>query len=155
MLEPALDAILRSVPGWADAEFEVEPLEGGITNRNYVVTVGGSRYVLRVPGHDTALLGIDRANEHRAALVAAEAGVGPEVVAFLPQSGCFVTRFVQGAHVPMAELRSGDALDLVVASVRAAARESPDPLDVPGVPHRRALPRHRGGARHARAARLR
>ncbi|HEX7248029.1 MAG TPA: choline kinase family protein [Actinomycetota bacterium] len=118
MLEPALDAILRSVPGWADAEFQVEPLEGGITNRNYVVTVGDSRYVLRVPGHDTALLGIDRANEHRAAVVAADAGVGPEVVAFLPESGCFVSRFVAGAHVPVDELRSGDALELVVASVR-------------------------------------
>lgn len=131
MLEPALDAILRSVPGWADAEFEVEPLEGGITNRNYVVTVGGARYVLRVPGHDTALLGIDRANEHRAAVVAAEAGVGPEVVAFLPQSGCFVTRFVQGAHVPVAELRSGDALDLVVASVRLLHASSPIPSTFP------------------------
>ena len=69
MLEPALDAILRSVPGWADAEFDVVPLEGGITNRNYVVTVGGVRYVLRMPGRDTELLGIDRANEHRAAVV--------------------------------------------------------------------------------------
>ncbi|CAN5708224.1 hypothetical protein BH18ACT17_BH18ACT17_11190 [soil metagenome] len=84
MLEPALDAILRSVPGWADDEFDVVPLEGRLTNRNYVVTVAGTRYVLRVPGHDTELLGIDRANEHRAAVVAAESGVGPEVVAFRP-----------------------------------------------------------------------
>ena len=53
--------------------------------------------MLRVPGDDTALLGIDRANEYRAASVAADAGVGPEVVAFLPDTGCFVTRFVEGA----------------------------------------------------------
>ena len=131
MLEPALDAILRSVPGWADAEFLVAPLEGGITNRNYVVTVGESRYVLRVPGHDTALLGIDRANEHRAAVVAADAGVGPEVVAFLPDSGCFVSRFVEGVHVPQAELGSGDALALVVASLRALHACPPIPSTFP------------------------
>ncbi len=83
MLEPALEAILRSVPGWVEAEFEVEPLGGGITNRNYVVTVDGSRYALRVPGHDTALLGIDRANEHRAAVVAAAVGARPEVCELL------------------------------------------------------------------------
>ena len=131
MLEPALDAILRSVPGWTDAEFDVVPLEGGITNRNYVVTVDGSRYVLRVPGHDTGLLGIDRANEHRAAVVAADAGVGPEVVAFLPESGCFVSRFVEGAHVPEEELRSGDALGLVVASVRLLHACPPIPSTFP------------------------
>ena len=64
MSDPLLDrAIARSVPGWERADFEVEPLEGGITNRNYVVTVDGDRFVLRVPGADTELLGIDRANE--------------------------------------------------------------------------------------------
>lgn len=131
MLEPALDAILRSVPGWARAEFDVVPLEGGITNRNYVVTVEGSRYVLRVPGRDTALLGIDRANEHRAAVVAADAGVGPDVVAFLPESGCFVSRFVEGAHVPEEQLRSGDALGLVVASVRLLHACPPIPSTFP------------------------
>lgn len=131
MLEPALDAILRSVPGWADAEFDVVPLEGGITNRNYVVTVDGSRYVLRVPGHDTALLGIDRANEHRAAVAAADAGVGPEVVAFLPDGGCFVSRFVDGAHIPQDELSTGDALELVVTSLRALHACPPIPSTFP------------------------
>ncbi len=131
VLEPAVDAILRSVPGWAEAEFEVVPLEGGITNRNYVVTVDGSRHVLRVPGRDTALLGIDRANEHRAAVVAADAGVGPEVVAFLPDSGCFVSRFVEGAHVPEEELRTGDALELVVTSVRRLHACPPIPSTFP------------------------
>ncbi len=38
-----------------------EPLSGGITNRNYRATLGGTDYVIRVPGKDTSLLGIDRA----------------------------------------------------------------------------------------------
>ena len=33
MLAPELDGIVRSVPGWRDTEFDVEPSEGGITNR--------------------------------------------------------------------------------------------------------------------------
>ncbi len=143
MLEPALDAILRSVPGWAEAEFDVVPLDGGITNRNYVVTVGGVRYVLRVPGRDTELLGIDRANEHRAAVVAADAGVGPEVVAFLADSGCFVSRFVEGAHVPEEELRVGDVLESVVASVRLLHSCPPIPSTFPVF---RIVERYRGTA---------
>ena len=116
--DPELDAILRSVPGWADAELAVEPLDGGITNRNYVVRTDGQAYVLRVPGRDTELLGIDRANELRAARVAADAGVGPEVVAFLPELGSFVSRFVPGAHIPMADLRVPEVLESVVTSLR-------------------------------------
>jgi thiamine kinase-like enzyme len=120
-------AIIRSVPGWEHGDLEVEPLEGGITNRNYVVTRGGERFVLRVPGRDTELLGIDRANEGRAATLAAEAGVGPEVVALLPDSGCFVARFVEGAHVPMADLRRDDVLGSVVRSLRVFHACAPIP----------------------------
>jgi thiamine kinase-like enzyme len=118
MTDDAVWAIARSVPGWAQGDLDIVPLEGGITNRNFVVTRGGERFVLRVPGRDTELLGIDRANEARAATLAAEAGVGPPVVAFLPESGCFVARFVDGAHIPTADLRKDDVLGSVVRSLR-------------------------------------
>ncbi len=36
------------------------PLDGGITNRNYRVRFGERDCMLRLPGKDTALLGIDR-----------------------------------------------------------------------------------------------
>ena len=127
MSDDAVWAIARSVPGWQAGNLEIQPLEGGITNRNFVVTREGQRYVLRVPGRDTELLGIDRANEARAATLAAEAGVGPEVVAFLPDSGCFVARFVEGAHIPAADLRRDDILGSVVRSVRAFHACAPVP----------------------------
>ena len=40
------------------------------------------------------------------------------MVAFLPDSGCFVARFVEGEHVPTADLRSDDVLGSVVRSLR-------------------------------------
>ena len=132
MSDPQIEEICRRVPGWADRGLAVEPLEGGITNRNYVVSVDGERFVLRIPGADTELLGIDRENEHRAATVAAEAGVGPEVVAFLPDAGnVFVTRFVEGAHIPEADLRREDVLGAVVTSVRALHGCPPIPAAFP------------------------
>jgi thiamine kinase-like enzyme len=118
MSDDAVWAIARSVPGWERGELEIEPLAGGITNRNFVVTREGDRFVLRVPGKDTELLGIDRANEARAASLAADVGVGPPVVAFLPESGCFVARFVNGDHIPVEDLRRDEVLGSVVRSVR-------------------------------------
>src|SRR5437016_2182587 len=94
--DPRLAAAIRSLPGWADApDLHVEPLGGGITNHNFLVRANGERFVARLAGKDTELLGIDRAAEHAAAVAANTAGVGPEVVAFLPELGCLVTRFVE------------------------------------------------------------
>lgn len=79
---------------WPGRATEVEPLGGGITNRNFKVTVDGEAFVLRIGGRDTALLGIDRDAEHAASIVAAGLGIGPEVTAY--SAGCLVTRFLVG-----------------------------------------------------------
>jgi thiamine kinase-like enzyme len=93
---------------WPDRELELEPLGGGITNHNFVVRMDGEAYVLRIAGADTELLGIDRAAEHAAARIAAELGVGPEVVDFV--EGSLITRFVEGGVVALEELRRPEAL---------------------------------------------
>ena len=74
-------------------------LGGGITNRNFKVSVDDAIYVLRVGGKDTELLGIDRRAEHEASLAAAAVGVGPEVVAFIEPEGFLVTRYIEGEVV--------------------------------------------------------
>ncbi len=71
---------------------EPRELDGGITNRNFRVRLGDEDYVVRRPGKDTALLGIDRDAERIANEAAATLGIAPAVVATL--DGCLVTRFV-------------------------------------------------------------
>jgi thiamine kinase-like enzyme len=80
-----------------------EPLSGGITNRNYLVRLGGGEYVLRRHGKDTGLLGIDRDAERRAGEAAAGLGIAPEVVAAIP--GGLVTRYVPCSELTPEELR--------------------------------------------------
>jgi thiamine kinase-like enzyme len=81
---------------WPAGVEAVEPLGGGITNRNFKVRADGEEFVLRVGGKDTALLGIDRDVEHEASLAAFRLDIGPEVVAFLEPEGYLVTRFLDG-----------------------------------------------------------
>ena len=87
-----VEALVERV--WPGQGARAEPLGGGITNHNFKVEVAGESYVLRVGGKDTELLGIDREHEHAATRVAAELGLGPDVVAFV--DGCLVTQFVEG-----------------------------------------------------------
>jgi thiamine kinase-like enzyme len=82
---------------FGDGVESVEPLGGGITNRNFKVRAEGEAFVLRIGGNDTALLGIDRRVEYGASRNAAALGIGPEVVAFLEPEGYLVTRFVEGS----------------------------------------------------------
>jgi thiamine kinase-like enzyme len=98
------------------------PLEGGITNRNYVARFAGAGYVIRLPGKDTGLLEIDREAERAANEAAARAGVGPEVAAMLTDPPCLVTRFVEGEEMTPAGLREPAALAEVAGLVRALHR---------------------------------
>jgi thiamine kinase-like enzyme len=99
--DPQLDAVIAAVPEWRGHEPTITPIEAGRTNRNYRVEVGSATFFLRLSHEDTALLGIDRLAEYEAALAAAASGVGPEVVAHLPEHGCLITAWVAGE--PLAE----------------------------------------------------
>jgi thiamine kinase-like enzyme len=123
-LDPTLKVVLDSIPGLeASGPLDISPLEGGITNRNFLVKLGDAdAYVVRLPGKDTGLLGIDRNHERRATEIAASLGVGPDVIAFVPDLGCLVTRFIDARPVPAESMASRGTLDLVVDSIHRLHR---------------------------------
>ncbi len=91
--------LVSRVPEWQGRTATIRPLGGGVTNRNFVVTVDEREWVARVPGERTDVLGIDRANEREAALRAAELGIGPPVLGELPEVHTLITEFVAGSHL--------------------------------------------------------
>jgi thiamine kinase-like enzyme len=111
-LRDQLVGAMQRVPEVAGRELRLSALSGGITNRNYLVEAGGAggRYVIRLAGNDTHLLGISREVEHAATVAAAGVGVGPEVVAFIRPEGYLVTRFIEG--VPLDEKRAHESATL-------------------------------------------
>jgi thiamine kinase-like enzyme len=115
LVDVALAAVERVWPGRSAS---VEELGGGITNRNYKVTVGPDVFVLRMAGAKTGLLGIDRSVEFAAGRRAFELGVGPEVVAFEPDEGWLVTRFIAGRPVDASEMRRAETLGRVASALR-------------------------------------
>ena len=119
-LHDELVGAMQRVPELAGRQLALVPLSGGITNRNYRVDVAGStsRFVIRLGGNDTHLLGISREVEHAATVAAAGVGVGAEVIAFLRPDGYLVTRFIEGT--PMAELdvHAPHVIERVADSVR-------------------------------------
>jgi thiamine kinase-like enzyme len=101
----AADAVRALAPALGEPESAPAPLEGGITNHNFRVRWDGRDCVLRCPGEDTELLGIDRAAEWAATRAAAAAGISPPAVAFDPGLGCLVTEWVEARPLDPAGAR--------------------------------------------------
>ncbi len=118
MSEPDPAEIVQRVPGWAGRARVLGALEGGITNRNFLVEVDGERFVLRIPGLDTHLLEIDRRVEREANARAAGLGFAPEVAAFLEPEGFLVTRFVKGEPLPQREMTDPEVLTRIATMLR-------------------------------------
>lgn len=94
---------------------EPAPLEGGITNRNFRVTLGDTEYMIRRHGKDTALLGIDRDAERLASDAAARLGIAPALVASLDDG--LVTRFI--ACRPLAARELSERAGEIARALRA------------------------------------
>ena len=93
-IEPAL---LERVEHWRGQDCRVEPLPGGLTNKNFKVSTRSGTYVLRHSGPASAdALAVDRRAEYENSVRAAVAGVGAPVVEFLPGDGVLVIEFLEG-----------------------------------------------------------
>ena len=100
-----LQQIISRIPVWQSArDIQVERI-AGLTNENYRITVDGEPFVLRLSGLNTQRLGINRLHELESLQAAVAAGIGPDVVAFLPPEGHLVTRWVDGRHWQASEFR--------------------------------------------------
>ena len=115
-----LTRAMQRVPDMAGRGLTFTALSGGITNRNFLIEAAGAsdRYVLRLAGNDTHLLGISREVEHAATVAAAGVGVGPEVVAFVRPEGYLVTKFIVGQPVSDAEVHRPETIRRVADSIR-------------------------------------
>jgi len=107
---------------WPGRAREITTLTLGITNSNYVVDLGDEKVVVRVPGANTELLGIDRGVELAAARLAASVGVAPEVVAYDEANRSVMTRFIEGRAISTEELATPVMLAQLVESLKLIHR---------------------------------
>lgn len=75
------------------ADIGIDPL-GGMTNRNYRVTVEGTRYVVRIPGEGTEEY-VDRKADEQATRLTSNLGVNAPLVFYDSSSGVQITKFIE------------------------------------------------------------
>ena len=110
-----IEEVVAKLADWKGRDISIQQLSGGLTNTNYKVIVDGTPFFIRVPGASTELLAIDRANEYHSSKAAAQAGIGPKVLYYLPEYSVMVLEFLNGKTM------SKDALNESGMSARMAA----------------------------------
>jgi thiamine kinase-like enzyme len=112
--------ILQRVPQFASrSDFEIKELTGGITNKNYKITIDGESFVLRLGGNETRFLGINRKTEYECSQLAAQIGVAPEPVAFIAPEGYIIARFISGPGISADQIGLTQNIERVVDSIKA------------------------------------
>jgi thiamine kinase-like enzyme len=115
-----VEQILQRIPGFAlGSNPEITELTGGITNKNYKITVDGDSFVLRMGGNETKYLGIDRAVEYECSRLAAQVGIAPDPIAFIAPEGFILARFISGKGIPAEAIGTQDNIRRVVESMKA------------------------------------
>jgi len=109
---------------------EPEPLCGGITNTNFIVSDRGERFVVRI-GDDIPIHGVMRFNEIAAARAAHAAGISPEIV--YSADGVFVMRFIEGQTFTEQEVREQQNLERIMPLIQACHNEIPKHFQGPAL----------------------
>jgi thiamine kinase-like enzyme len=96
LMSVTLEQVIEAIEAWRGRTITALPVAGGLTNHNYRVMVDGVAHFVRIPGPDTGLLAVDRANELHNTRAAATTGVGPRVLYALPKLGVVVLEWLEG-----------------------------------------------------------
>jgi thiamine kinase-like enzyme len=114
-----LEQVMDEIPQLAHPGRAVSRLSGGLTNSNYKIVTPDGSYHVRRWSDDTGLLAIDRDNEYENSVRAAAAGVGAQVLAYLPEHNTMVMEWIDGSTLSAEQLRAGgELLDQVAGACR-------------------------------------
>lgn len=112
--EPVLDEL----DVLAGRERSVSEISGGLTNRNFKVSVHDGSYVVRVSSQESLELAINRDHEHQNSLAAAAAGVGARVVGYLPHHSIMAVEFLEGETFTDESFQKPGVVERVAKAVR-------------------------------------
>ena len=113
---------IKSLPIWKNLE-KIEPLEGGITNLNFLVSDSGSKSVVRL-GSDIPEHLVYRSNEIIVSEAAYQIGVSPKLIYNEP--GVLVLEFIESKTLEPKTVREN--LNKIVPIIRKIHDEIPNKL---------------------------
>ncbi len=107
---------VRRLPCWR-GEIDIQVLAGGLSNLNFIVEDGSSRYVVRMVGDDEPIHNVMRFNELTGLAAAHAIGLTPGLVYNEP--GIMVIEHIDGKTYAAEDINSASNLKRIIPAVRS------------------------------------
>tara|TARA_B100001123_G_scaffold367161_1_gene427260 strand:+ start:626 stop:1492 length:867 start_codon:yes stop_codon:yes gene_type:complete len=113
---------IRSLPLWK-GEINIESLDGGLTNQNFLVTDISDKYVVRL-GEDIPEHLISRSNELISSKAAFEVGISPEII--FNSLGVLVQKYIESKTFSAKDVKEN--IDRIIPIIKKVHFEIPNKL---------------------------
>jgi len=122
-----MESKISKLPIWKGA-VHIEPLSGGITNENFLVTDSRRKAIVRC-GEDIPVHHISRINELAAGKAAFAAGLAPEILYSEP--GILIIDYIVGRTLTSEDIRKPELQAKILQLIKGCHREIPKHLAGP------------------------
>ena len=116
--------LIQSIPIWK-GNIEIKTIDGGLTNKNYLIQESSKKFVVRL-GDDIPEHLISRSNELIASKAASEANIGPKMI--YSGKGILVLEYIESTTLTAKDVR--DKIDLIIPLLKKIHYEIPKKIFV-------------------------
>ena len=121
----SIDRLIKLIPEWKGKLIKVNPINSGITNINFEVTVGKKKYFLSMPYSNSELLNIDYGNKYYNNKICGEINISPRVIHFIESENLLVTEFIKSKASSLTIFQSPKAIEQLVKNIKLLHNANP------------------------------
>jgi len=121
----SIDRLIKLIPEWNGKLIKVNPINSGITNINFEVTVGKKIYFLSMPYSNSELLNIDYGNKYYNNKICGEINISPRVIHFIESENLLVTEFIKSKTSSLAIFQSSKEIEQLVKNIKLLHNANP------------------------------
>jgi len=121
----SIDRLIKLIPEWNGQLIKVKPINSGITNINFEVTVGKKSFFLSMPYSNSDLLKIDYRNKCYNNKICGEINISPRVTHFLESDNLLVTEFIKSKPSSLEIFQSSKEIEQLVKNIKIMHNANP------------------------------
>jgi len=121
----SIDRLIKLIPEWKGKLIKLNPINSGITNINFEVTVGKKKYFLSMPYSNSELLNIDYGNKYYNNKICGEINISPRVTHFIESENLLVTEFIKSKASSLAIFQSSKKIEQLVKNIKLLHNANP------------------------------
>ena len=121
----SIDRLIKLIPEWNGKLIKVNPINSGITNINFEVTIGKKLYFLSMPYSNSELLNIDYGNKYYNNKICGEINISPRVIHFIESENLLVTEFIKLKCSSLEIFQSSKEIEQLVKNIKLLHNANP------------------------------